>query len=316
MSYDIDVDITVGDPEHVAHHVNLGAAVNDLDSRTTVLEESGGGGGSAGRTVLGVWNSDTLVSEPDGTTPGMAYWTMTGDIASLIFTLVDNEGTDFEMLAYVMPPHSRVRITSTANQNDWMLFELGGDNFSVFGMYAANNGMLIDSTEDVFATPQEVALVFEVTPTVAPTPTLDEVLDEGNTSGTAIVLQVGDVRSIIDIGSYAAQDSAGLVSASITPGQIYVTDDGEESPEWGQIAISPAQIIFVQQSESETVFAWLKRPETITEDRTWQMPDRSGEVAVGPAGLDTVGWGRAVYIASGGTVPIGTPEYTQVFEEA
>ncbi len=32
------------------------------------------------------------------------------------------------------------------------------------------------------------------------------------------------------------------------------------------------------------------------------------------AGLDTVGWGRVVYIPNGGTVPEGTPAYTQVIE--
>lgn len=33
-----------------------------------------------------------------------------------------------------------------------------------------------------------------------------------------------------------------------------------------------------------------------------------------PAGLDTVGWGRMVFIANGGTVPVGTPAYTLVIE--
>lgn len=32
------------------------------------------------------------------------------------------------------------------------------------------------------------------------------------------------------------------------------------------------------------------------------------------AGLDTVGWARAVFIENGGTVPVGTPEYTIVIE--
>lgn len=32
------------------------------------------------------------------------------------------------------------------------------------------------------------------------------------------------------------------------------------------------------------------------------------------AALDTVGWGRTVFIENGGTVPVGTPEYTIVVE--
>ena len=32
------------------------------------------------------------------------------------------------------------------------------------------------------------------------------------------------------------------------------------------------------------------------------------------AGLNTVGWGRAVFIENGGTVPPGTPDYTIVIE--
>lgn len=34
------------------------------------------------------------------------------------------------------------------------------------------------------------------------------------------------------------------------------------------------------------------------------------------AGLDDVGWGRAVFIANGGTIPAGTPAYTIVIEAA
>jgi hypothetical protein len=33
MAYNIDEDITVGDPAHVQHHQDLAAAVNDLDDR-------------------------------------------------------------------------------------------------------------------------------------------------------------------------------------------------------------------------------------------------------------------------------------------
>lgn len=33
-----------------------------------------------------------------------------------------------------------------------------------------------------------------------------------------------------------------------------------------------------------------------------------------PADLDTVGWMRGVFIANGGTVPVGTPPYTLVIE--
>lgn len=32
------------------------------------------------------------------------------------------------------------------------------------------------------------------------------------------------------------------------------------------------------------------------------------------AGLDTVGWAKAVFIEEGGTVPVGTPAYTLVVE--
>lgn len=35
-----------------------------------------------------------------------------------------------------------------------------------------------------------------------------------------------------------------------------------------------------------------------------------------PAGLNAVGWCRAVFIANGGTVPVGTPAYTLVIEAA
>ena len=34
----------------------------------------------------------------------------------------------------------------------------------------------------------------------------------------------------------------------------------------------------------------------------------------GPAGLNTAGWGRMVFIPNGGTLPVGLPEYTLVVE--